>query len=174
MIPTELRNAVCRSLSKSGSLAAQESQLRALAPGQSKAEVSQFYSFLRDNAQRWEREWRSEFAAIFSADDGDLPSVDDADRWSSILHALIAQGDLPGLRVFLEGIGVAQWDLTPEFSDPTPAIYPIDDPDQHGESPIAKARRLGQVDIAAYLESTRETVVTRYRQKWKDAHAKKG
>jgi hypothetical protein len=174
MIPALLRDSACLSLSKSGSLATHASELRAVAPSQSTSEVVAFYSFLRDRAQRWESEWRSEFAAIFALSDDELPPVDDAERWASILHALVLQGDARAVRLFLEGIGVPRWDFSPVESEPGLDVYPIDTPDDSGELPVAKARRLGFVDIADYLERIREGVAARYRDRWRVAHAEKG
>jgi hypothetical protein len=173
MIPDALRESACHWLSKSGGLATHESELRALASSQSKSEVVAFYSFLRDRSRRWESEWRSEFAAIFSISDESLPPIDDAERWSSILHALVLQGDAGGVRSFLEGIGVRRWDFTPVESEPELDVYPIDTPDDSGELPAAKARRLGFVDVADYLESVREALATRYGERWRMAYAKK-
>jgi hypothetical protein len=173
MISPEIRTGTCIWLSKSGELATHAEELRAAASRMSKAEISDFYCFLRDHSQRWESEWRKEFCSIFAVLDEELPNVDDADRWSAILHALVAQGDVQRVRSFVEGIGLPSWRLQPEPSQPEVAIYPLDDEDAAGELPSAKARRLGHVEVAAYLESTKEVIASRYRSAWNAAYAKK-
>lgn len=43
-------------------------------------------------------------------------------------------------------------------------IYPLDDPDEKGETPIAKAARLGFHNVESYLRTVRNTVVKNSRE----------
>jgi hypothetical protein len=174
MIPGDLRVGASRALSKSGSLAAFRPQLIAIAHAQTKEEVAEFYGFLRDSSQRWESEWRPEFLAIFPVSEADIPKIDDADRWSTILHVLVAEGDLTKVRRFIADIGVPDWDFSPEEASPEIDIYPIDDADETGEIPVAKARRLGHIDVARYLEDLKRKLTDRYREKWQSTYEKRG
>lgn len=173
MIPEATRTSACLWLSKSGGLSAHANELRTLAARLSKPEVVEFYCFLRDHSLRWESEWRKEFSSIFTISEEELPGIDDADRWSSILHSLVAQGDLSRIRMFIEGIGLPSWRLQPEPDQPEIAIYPLDDEDAAGELPAAKARRLGHTEVATYLESTKEAIASQYRLAWIAAYEKK-
>ena len=174
MIPNALRDSVCRWLSKSGTLAAHAAQLRALACDASSDEIVAFYSFLRDSSQRWESEWRSQFTTIFSISDDALPPIDDAERWPLILHTLIEQGDAQGVRVFLEGIGVPRWDFAPVEAEIELDIYPIDARDDSGVLPSEKARQLGFLEIANHIDSLKESVASRYRERHRIAYGNRG
>jgi hypothetical protein len=172
MIPEATRSSACRCLCKSGELSAHTKELRVIAASLSKAEVVEFYCFLRDHSQRWESEWRKEFLSIFAISEEELPGVDDSDRWSSILHSLVAQGQVKPVRAFIEGIGLLAWRFQPEPDQPEIAVYPLDDQDAAGETPAAKARRLGHIEVATFLESTREAIASPYRTAWNAVYAK--
>jgi hypothetical protein len=172
MISIELRAAACRALSKSGSLAAFHPALGAIADAQTNPEVIEFYCFLRDNSRRWETEWRPEFVALFHVEDGNLPKIDEAAYWGATLHALAAEGDIAKVRRFIQQIGANNWDIPPDEGSPWIDVYPVD-ADIDGETPSAKARRLGHVAVADYLENLRQTIHARYRERWILAYGKR-
>lgn len=174
MLSTDIRVDACRWLSKSGTLATHESVLRNYALIASKTEIAELYCYLRDHSQRWESEWRPEFLSIFGVGDADIPPVDDSERWAAILHGLVFEGDITKVRQFVEHIGIPRWDFPPEADATGIEVYPIDAEDDAGELPIAKARRLGHVEVAGYLDEVKRTIEERYRTKWNSAYGRKG
>src|ERR1035438_2420793 len=109
MINEDLWGSVSQNLSKAGDFSLFRSRLEAVADSLTKTQVRDVYCFLRNNSKRWESEWRPEFLELFHITDADLPNIDDADRWSLILHHLVSAGDLQKVREFVEGIGVPSW-----------------------------------------------------------------
>lgn len=173
MIPDNLKTNACRWLSKSGGLSAVRDRLEASAQSMTKAQVRDFYCFLRDNAMRWESEWRREFLAIFGVTEADLPTIDDADRWGAILQHLVTEADLEKVRAFVEGIGVVDWNFTPQENEPTIDVYPLDHVDESGDTPSAKARRLGHAEIAQFLEYVKHSVCERYQERWRRMYGRR-
>jgi hypothetical protein len=157
-IPKEIQTAACLGLARAGNLSSVSNSLGEWAGGLTQNEVAEFYLFLRHNSQRWEKEWRSEFSELLGVSEAELPEPDPSSQWSPMLHHLVESGDLARLRSFVEALGIARWNLGPMGGE-SYDIYPLDDPDEKGETPIAKAARLKFHDMEAYLRTVRNTVV---------------
>ena len=157
-IPEEIKAAACLVLSKTGNFGAVQARLKECARWLSREEAAEFYVFLRANSQRWESEWRCEFSVLLQVSASDLPEEDPASQWSPVLHSLVETGDTEKVRNFIEGIGMPSWHLQPSDRECFD-IYPIDGADAQGETPIAKAERLGHRRIAAYLTGIRDRIL---------------
>lgn len=77
-VKTMNKYAICRSLSKSGSLNGftdHTDELKEFEISGTKEQKIEFYEYLRDNSMRWEEEWREEFEIFFPSVTNELPEM---------------------------------------------------------------------------------------------------
>ncbi|MBK1789592.1 hypothetical protein JIN82_00335 [Persicirhabdus sediminis] len=187
-IESELLGDVTLWLSKSGELY-REDELKALSKTITADQAVELYTYLRDNGERWESEWRESFISLFPQSESKLPEIAEADRWQTEVFEVIAAGELQGVKDFIQETGILenikfdpadtyQEGQSMGFTDKVDYIpfdfFPVQVENEDGDYPVSYAREKGLTEIADYLQSVIDELSQRYRNAYEAGRKSKG
>jgi hypothetical protein len=169
---------VCHNLSKWGTLEDCEDFLRSLSKKITPEQGVEVYIYLRDHAGRHETEWRDRFVVFFPQSEALLPPIRELEYWQDELFCLIRAGDLAGVQVFLQRIGLMDITFDPKHTYTECAemgypdalecmpfnFYPVEGGDEEGLDAVTLAQTLGRTEIVGLLEGAIAGLHSRYMQ----------